>query len=55
MMSAARGRTVSQSPPGASACLRWAREFLPHYFSEAPADFHAELLGALETSSRDFH
>ncbi|MCA9243997.1 MAG: hypothetical protein KDA32_08595 [Phycisphaerales bacterium] len=30
------------------APLAWARRYLPHYFSEEPADFHRELLGLLE-------
>lgn len=38
------------TPPNAAApapadILAWARRHLPHYFSDAPAPFHAELLG----------
>lgn len=31
--------------------LRWAREFLPDYFSDPPAAFHAELMHDLEARS----
>lgn len=35
-----------------TSLLAWAREFLPHYFSEAPAPFHAELAAALEDDEK---
>jgi predicted phage terminase large subunit-like protein len=31
-------------PPAADDVLSWAQRFLPHYFTEAPAPFHGELL-----------
>lgn len=43
-MSQACGCSSSAQP----AALAWAREFLPHYFTDAPARFHAELLATFE-------
>lgn len=40
------------SKPKTTASLTWARKFLPHYFSDEPADFHAELLRDLESAER---
>ncbi|MCH8806886.1 MAG: hypothetical protein IH986_12455 [Planctomycetes bacterium] len=37
-----------RTPPS----LRWARKFLPHYFTDAPCEFHAELMADLERSSK---
>ena len=34
------------------ASLRWARKFLPDYFCDKPAPFHAELMGDLENAER---
>lgn len=34
------------------ASLRWAWEFLPHFFTDWPSDFHAALLRTLEDSQR---
>jgi predicted phage terminase large subunit-like protein len=34
------------------ASLRWARKFLPEYFCDKPAPFHAELMGDLESAER---
>lgn len=38
-------------PSNDPAPLTWARHYLPHYFSEAPAAFHRELLSLLENAS----
>ncbi len=38
--------------PALPACLRWALEFLPAYFRDAPGRFHVELMRALEDADR---
>lgn len=39
---------LAESPPVLPASLRWALEFLPDYFSDEPASFHADLMRNLE-------
>ncbi|MFO0840114.1 MAG: phage terminase large subunit [Phycisphaerae bacterium] len=54
----ARTQSVRQdTQPGAESsldppALRWAQRFLPHYFSDAAADFHRELLADLEDGDK---
>jgi len=35
-----------------TAALEWAMEFLPHYLTESPCGFHAELMGDLENADK---
>ncbi len=35
-----------------SACLRWAREYLPDYFTDDPCQFHRELVRDLQDSRK---
>ncbi len=46
----------TSEPPGGDPFekhpLDWARRLLPDYFSDPPADFHRELLGALAAGTR---
>ncbi|MBL8881075.1 MAG: hypothetical protein JNG88_18320, partial [Phycisphaerales bacterium] len=35
-----------------TSLLAWAREFLPHFFTEEPASFHAEFATALENDEK---
>jgi len=48
-MASIEDRVPSTSLPGS---LRWALEFLPDYFSDAPCSFHVELMRALEDPER---
>lgn len=38
--------------PALPTCLRWALEFLPEYFRDAPCRFHVELMRALADADR---
>jgi hypothetical protein len=43
---------AGRSGAGLPASLHWALKFLPHYFTDEAAPFHAELMGDLEDESR---
>jgi predicted phage terminase large subunit-like protein len=45
-------RRLDRPRPAHASLLDWALEFLPHYCSEPPAPFHAELLADLRHSPR---
>ena len=49
MSDAPHGQSDSPADP---PLLTWAREFLPHYFGDQPADFHRELMANLVAPQR---
>lgn len=49
---AAENALALDLPAALPASLAWAREYLPDYFTDDPAGFHAELMGDLEAAEK---